>query len=67
MIKITHYLQSTLLAIGEMEIFTYPLNKVILEYPLDELVKDVWCEQFMDVGSRKTVCKRLRGISNASE
>ena len=32
---------------------------MVLEGALDELMKDVWDNKTMDVGTRKVICKRL--------
>ena len=32
---------------------------MIIEGAFDELMKDVWGNKMMDVGTRKVVCKRL--------
>ena len=37
-----------------------PLDQVIFEYTLDELMEDVRCEQFMDISSRESVCEWLK-------
>ena len=37
-----------------------PLDQVIFEYTLDELMEDVGCEQFMDISSRESVSEWLR-------
>ena len=41
------------------QVFLDPGNQVILEGALDELVKNVWGNNTMDVGTRKVICKRL--------
>jgi hypothetical protein len=41
------------------QIFLNPGDQVILEGALDELMKNVWGNKTMDVGTRKVVCKRL--------
>lgn len=43
------------------KVFTHPLNEVILEYTLDELVKQVWGDKFIDVGIWEVFCKWLGG------
>jgi len=48
-----------------MQIFTYPGNKMVLKCTLNNLVKKVWCEQLMNVSTRKTMSKWLKhSISN---
>lgn len=43
------------------EVLTDPLNEVILEYPLDELVKQIWSDELVDVGVGKVLGKWLNG------
>lgn len=43
------------------EIFFHPHNKMILEYPFYNLVKEVRGEQFIDVSTWEVVCERLYG------
>lgn len=43
------------------KVFTHPLNEVILEYSLDELVKQVRGDKFVDVGIWEVFCKWLGG------
>jgi hypothetical protein len=43
-----------------LEVFMNPLDQVIFEYTLDELMEDVGCEQFMDISSRESVSEWLR-------
>jgi hypothetical protein len=42
------------------KVFAHPLNKVVLEYPLDELVEQVGSDELVDVGVGEVVCERLR-------
>jgi hypothetical protein len=42
-----------------VQVLNYPLYEVVLEGPLYELVQEVRGEEFMDIGSRKAVRKRL--------
>lgn len=64
-VNVTNYLESMLLAMDKMKVDTHPFYKVVLEYPFDELVKKIWREQLVDIGTRKTVCKGLKhGVSN---
>lgn len=43
------------------KVFTHPLDKVVLEHPLDELVEQVWTNQFVDICIGEVFCKRLGG------
>jgi hypothetical protein len=44
------------------KVFTHPLNEVVLEYPLDELVEQVRSYELVDVRIGEVVCERLRHI-----
>jgi len=39
----------------------YPLNEVVFENSLDELVEEVWGDQFVDVCMRKVFGEWLEG------
>jgi len=41
------------------KVLAHPLNKVILEYPLDELVKQIWSNELVDISVGKIVSERL--------
>ena len=41
------------------EMNTNPIDKVVLECPLDKLMEGVRGNQFIDVGVREAHCKRL--------
>ena len=43
-----------------VKIFAHPFDKVIFEYPLDELMEDVWSDQFVNICTRKMFSERLR-------
>ena len=47
------------LAMFALEIFAYPLNKVIFEYSLDELVEKVRGNQFINICTGKVFSKGL--------
>jgi len=52
---------STLWAMYKLEVLVNPLHKVVFEYALDELVEEVWGEEYMYVGARKIICEGLHG------
>jgi len=39
----------------------HPLDKVVFEYTLDELVKEVWGDKFVDIGMGEIFGERLEG------
>jgi hypothetical protein len=41
------------------KVFAHPLNKMVLENPLDELVEQVWCDEFVDIGVGEVFCEGL--------
>ena len=41
------------------KILAHPINEMVLENPLDKLVKEVWHDQLVDVGVRKVLRERL--------
>lgn len=43
------------------KVLTDPLDKVILEYPFDKLVKQIWSDELVDVGVGKVLGKWLNG------
>ena len=65
-INVIEYLISTFLAVLEYQIVSYPSDEVVLKGPLDDLVEKVGCHYFMNICSRKVMCKRLihRNLSN---
>ena len=44
-----------------LEILGDPVDKVIFEHTLDQLMKEVWGYQFMDICTREMLGERLRG------
>jgi hypothetical protein len=42
------------------KVFLDPLNEMILEDPLDQLMKKVRGDDGVDIGTRKPISKRLR-------
>ena len=46
-------------AMDRYQVFLNPGHQVILEGALDELMKNVWGNETVDVGTRKIICKRL--------
>ena len=42
-----------------LEVLANPGHKVILENPLDNLVKEIGCKHFIDVGVREIICEWL--------
>lgn len=59
MVNITDDLKCPLLWIGFGNVLLNPCYKMILEYTLDQLVEDVRCHEFMDVGTGEVMCKWL--------
>jgi len=45
--------------ICNLEVFLNPLNQVVLENTLDELMENIGCEELVDISSREAVSKRL--------
>lgn len=50
------------LAMFGNKIITYPSNKVVFKCSLDNLVKDITGEDFVDVGTWKVICKWLANV-----
>ena len=46
-------------AVCEFQVILNPGNQMVLEGTFDELVENVWCDQFMNIGSWEVVCERL--------
>jgi hypothetical protein len=46
-------------AMNMMEVLLHPCHKMVLEAAFDDLVKDVQCNQLMNVHTRKVISKRL--------
>ena len=46
-------------AIFATQVIFNPSDEVIFERALDELVEDITGDQFIDVGTREVICKRL--------
>ena len=44
---------------GHVNVFLDPCHEMILERPLDKLVKQIRGEEFVDVGTWEALCKRL--------
>lgn len=44
------------------DVLVDPCNEVVLECSFDDLVKNVWCDQFIYVGSRKIFSEGLENI-----
>jgi hypothetical protein len=42
-----------------VKILIYPSDQMILEGTFDELVKQIWRKQDMNICPRKSMCKRL--------
>jgi hypothetical protein len=59
MIDVLNDLQSHFLAMSLKQVIAHPRNQVIFEYAFNQLVQKVRCKEFMDVGARESVCKRL--------
>lgn len=59
LVNVADYLKSVALGVDMIEVITHPHHKVVLKHTLDQLVKKVWCKQFMNIGMWKTVCKWL--------
>ena len=41
------------------KVFARPLDKVVLEYALDDLVENIWGYHLVDVCMREVICKWL--------
>ena len=41
------------------KVLTHPLNKVVLEYPLDELVEQIGSNELVDIRVGEIFCERL--------
>ena len=41
------------------EILAHPLNKVVLEYSLNELMEQVWSDELVDISVGEVFCERL--------
>ena len=46
------------------KVLTHPLNKVVLEHPFNELVEQVWSDEFIDIGVGEVFCERLEAVSS---
>ena len=42
------------------EVFFYPHYEVVFERSFDDLVEQVWCDQFVDIRPREIMRKWLR-------
>ena len=42
-----------------LKIFTHPVDEVIFEYTLDELMEDVWGDQLINVCAREMISEGL--------
>jgi hypothetical protein len=58
-IYIGKYLLSVCLAVDNLKVLGYPVDKVVLERTLYDLVEEVWRQKFMNVGSGKVSCEGL--------
>ena len=58
-INISQYNSPLCRSILLLDISGNPVDKMILEGPLYELVKDVQGQEFINVGSWKVICERL--------
>ena len=45
----------------KFEVLTHPLDKVVLEYALNKLVKEIQGYQFINICAREVVRERLAG------
>src|SRR4051794_28714290 len=43
-----------------LQILLYPSHKVILECTFDYLMKQIWCDELMDISPWKIIRKRLK-------
>jgi hypothetical protein len=59
LIDVIHSTFSLPFAVNMMEVLLHPCHKMVLEAAFDDLVKDIRCNQLMNVGTRKVVSKRL--------
>ena len=59
LINISQYNYPLCHSILLLDISGNPVDKMILEGPLYELVKDVRGQEFINVGSWKVICERL--------
>jgi hypothetical protein len=50
------------LAVLALEVFAYPLNKVIFKHSLDELVEEIWSYQFVNICAGKMFGEGLMKI-----
>jgi len=48
-------------AVLVFKVFTHPLDEVVLEYSFDELVKQIWSDELIDVGIGEVFSKWLDG------
>lgn len=62
MVDLIQYLISAGLAMFEVKVAANPLNKMVLESFLGELVQQICRQQFMDVSLWKMVCIWLNEI-----
>jgi hypothetical protein len=58
-IDVVHYLLTLFLAVLRKDVVFDPFDQVILECAFDNLVEEVWRDEFMNVGPRKAVCEWL--------
>lgn len=48
------------LSMCAFKVIAHPINEVVLEHALYQLVEKIWCDQLVNVGARKVICERLR-------
>jgi len=53
-------------AMFTFKVLTHPLDKVVFEYPLDELVQQVWSDEFVNISIGEVFCERLGRVSFGS-
>lgn len=46
----------------DIQVRFHPINQVVLESTLNDLMQNIWGEQLMDVCTRKIVGERLAGM-----
>jgi len=61
MVNIFNNLFCTSSSMLNLQVFVNPFNEVVFEDPLNELVENIRCEKFMNIGSMwKAMCIRLK-------
>jgi hypothetical protein len=59
LVDVVHSTFSLPSAVNMMEVLLHSCHKIVLEAAFDDLVKDIWCNQLMNVSMRKVISKRL--------